>query len=390
FVTMLVYLFAGRRCVRDTELTDAQAKRYSPRRLRVIMINAAATGAIAVFAVACILQGLGQIYVETKYGQDTLNTVIRQMDQSATAVDNENDRQQERWYVSHGQSMASLLNAHKDFATRETLQRWCDILNIDFIMLFDATGNETLCNRDYSGFTLNKGLGNNSTDFQRLLLGIPSIVHEASTDATTGLERQIIGVTLPMGDGSHGALIMALLPEQIQNVGSATDRNSQLAAMTAEGAECFVVDESSGTVIHTSDETLQGAKILERGLSEKSLRDSYMDFGTLDGDECYVMTARDGANIFYYTVKSSVLFQSVLKYGGIAAALYVLVAALLLLIFFHKYTQEAYESAATVTDAGGVPFRWGSEALEAEDDDESPGSLGTKKLKYSQAAEQRL
>ena len=73
-VTMLVYLFAVRRCVRDTELTDAQAKRYSPRRLRVIMINAAATGAIAVFAVACILQGLGQIYVETKYGQDTLNT----------------------------------------------------------------------------------------------------------------------------------------------------------------------------------------------------------------------------------------------------------------------------------------------------------------------------
>ena len=130
--------------MRDTELTNAQAKRYSPRKLRVIMISAAATGVIAVFAVASILQGLGQIYVETKYGQDTLAMFIRQMDQSTTAVDEEDARQQEEWYVYHGQSMASLLNVHEGFATRETLQRWCDILNIDFIMLFDADGNEML------------------------------------------------------------------------------------------------------------------------------------------------------------------------------------------------------------------------------------------------------
>ena len=390
FVTMLVYMFAVRRCVRDTELTNAQAKRYSPRKLRVIMISAAATGVIAVFAVASILQGLGQIYVETKYGQDTLAMFIRQMDQSVTAVDEEDARQQEEWYVYHGQSMASLLNAHQGFATRETLQRWCDILNIDFIMLFDANGNETLCNRDYSGFTLNKGLGNNSSDFHRLLLGIPSIVHEASTDATTGLERQIIGVTLPMADGAHGALIMALLPEHMQNVGGSTNLNSQLAAMTVEGAECFVVDEASNTVTHTSDDALQGARILERGLSEKSLRDGYMDFGTLDGDECYVMTARNGNNIYYYAVRCSTLFQSVLKFGGIAAVLYGLVAAVMLLIFFRDYTQRAYDNAATVTDSGDVPFRWGGEALEAEDVDEGPGSVRTKKLKYTQAAEQRL
>ena len=43
-----------------------------------------------------------------------------------------------------------------------------------------------------------------------------------------------------------------------------------------------------------------------------------------------------------------------------------------------------------MTDSGDVPFRWGGEALEAEDVDEGPGSVRTKKLKYSQAAEQRL
>ncbi len=68
FVTMVVYMFAVRRCVRETVLTKGQAKRYSPRKLRIRMICAAVTGAIAVFAVACTLQGIGQIYVETKYG----------------------------------------------------------------------------------------------------------------------------------------------------------------------------------------------------------------------------------------------------------------------------------------------------------------------------------
>ncbi len=390
FVTMLVYMFAVRRCVRETVLTNAQARRYSPRKLRVIMINAAATGTIVVFAVATILQGLGQIYVETKYGQDTLNAAVRRMNQSNAAVENEDDRQQEEWYVYHGQRMASLLKAHGGFATRERLQSWCDILNIDFIMLFDADGNETLCNRDFSRFTLNEGLGSDSSDFRRLLLGVPSIVHEASTDSTTGLERQFIGVTLPMADGSHGALIMALLPGQIQDVGGSTNLNSQLAAMTVEGAECFVVDETSYRVIHTSDTALQGARILERGMPEKSLRDGYMDFGTLDGDDCFILTARSGNNIFYYTVKYSALFHSVLIFGGFAAVLYGIVAALILLIFFRQYKQVTYESAVTVMDSGEALSLWDSGVPGAEDDDALPDPLGTKMRRLSQSAEKRL
>ena len=67
-VTMLVYVFAVRRCVRDEVLSAAQATRYSPRKLRVRMVCAVVTGAIAVFAVASILQGVSQIYIEVKYG----------------------------------------------------------------------------------------------------------------------------------------------------------------------------------------------------------------------------------------------------------------------------------------------------------------------------------
>ena len=390
FVTMLVYMFAVRRCVRDTVLTQGQANRYSPRKMRIRMISAAVTGTIAVFAVASILQGISQIYIETQYGQDTLDTVIRQMAQLNSAVDDEDDRQQEEWYVYHGQRMAELLEAQDGFATKETLQRWCDILNIDFIMLFDAEGNETLCNKDYSGFTLNRGLGSDSSDFRRLLLGIPSIIHETSTDATTGLERQIIGVTLPLADDAHGALIMALVPGQIRSIGGSPDINTQLAAMTTEDARCFIVDEASNVVVYSSDPALVGAKILERGLTEKSLRDGYMDFGTVDDDDNFILTARDESSIFYYTIKCRALLRSVLKFGMYAAVLYLIGVVVLLLILFRGYTQEAYEGIATVKDPDdGISSRR-YEDLEAEDDDEGSETVRTLKIHLRQTAGKRL
>jgi len=391
FVTMLVYMYAVRRCVRDTVLTGSQAKRYNPRKLRMRMISAVVASAIAVFAIAVILQGVGQIYVEAKYGKDTLDTVIRQMNQGTSAVDDEDDRQQEAWYVFHGQHMASLLKAHDGFATKERLQSWCDILNIDFIMLFDAEGNETLCNRDYSGFTLNKGLGSDPSDFRRLLLGIPSIVHEVSKDTTTGLERQMIGVTLPMADGSHGALVMALLPGQIRDTGGSTDINGQLAAMTMQGTKCFVVNESENEVVYSSDEALVGAKILERGLPEKSLRDGYMDLGMVDDDKCFIQTARNANNIFYHAVKFEALSGSLLKFGGIAAVLYMLGAAVLLFVFFREYTQKAFESTAMVADSGnGLPSRWGAVAAADEDDDEESEARRVVKLKIDPSTERIL
>ena len=105
------------------------------------------------------------------------------MGQTVYSMEDEDDRQQGEWYVYFGERMASLLALHPEFATPEGQQNWCDILNIDFIMLFDDEGRQTLCNRDYSSFTLSRGLVENSADFRRLLLGIPSIVHEVSADS---------------------------------------------------------------------------------------------------------------------------------------------------------------------------------------------------------------
>jgi small conductance mechanosensitive channel len=160
--------------------------------------------------------------------------------------------------------------------------------------------------------------------------------------------------------------------------------------MTTEDARCFIVDEASNVVVYSSDPALVGAKILERGLTEKSLRDGYMDFGTVDDDDNFILTARDESSIFYYTIKCRALLRSVLKYGLFAAVLYLIGVVVLLLILFRGYTQEAYEGIATVKDPDdGISSRR-YEDLEAEDDDEGSETVRTLKIHLRQTAGKRL
>ena len=142
--------------------------------------------------------------------------------------------------------------------------------------------------------------------------------------------------------------------------------------------------------VYSSDPALVGAKILERGLTEKSLRDGYMDFGTVDDDDNFILTARDESSIFYYTIKCRALLRSVLKYGMYAAVLYLIGVVVLLLILFRGYTQEAYEGIATVKDPDdGISSRR-YEDLEAEDDDEGSETVRTLKIHLRQTAGKRL
>ena len=74
-------------------------------------------------------------------------------------------QQEEKLYVDHGERIASLIARDPEAAGREKLQEYCDLFGIDYIMLFDQDGIETVSSADYVGFTMDAGLGENSADF---------------------------------------------------------------------------------------------------------------------------------------------------------------------------------------------------------------------------------
>ena len=121
----------------------------------------------------------------------------------------EEKRNAEQRNIDHGEKLVSLFTEYPDLVSREKLKEYSDLFGFDYMMLFDTGGKEILSDSDYIGMTMDAGLGENSRDFRRLLLGVPSIIHEASTDPVTGLTRQFAGVRMPLtkpsGEPGYGA-----------------------------------------------------------------------------------------------------------------------------------------------------------------------------------------
>lgn len=349
-VNLIVYVMSVQRYVREHVITPEQAARYNPGKLRVRMINAGVIGTLAVFVVSMIVAGVGQLFLELKDGRETLRVFSKQLEQVDQYQTEALERNQENWYVHYGEDMASLLSSYPTLATPETLQRYCDILGVDFIMLFDNQGYETLCNRDYVGFTLDKGLGENSSDFRRLLYGMPSIVHAASTDSITGLERQMIGVKLPASDNGtkHGALVMALLPEQTKRTTDLYQLDEKSALFAMSGTRCIAVDAETGVIQHDSEDEMVGRSIVECGLNEKSLQDGYMDFDVVDGRRHFVVTTKHDDSVYYYMLEADRMFGKAIKYGLVSTLLFALATAIILLYVLVGYKDALYAEWAVV------------------------------------------
>ena len=351
YVTGIVYLISIRNYVRENVLTEDQAEKYHPAKIRRRIEYSSLVGILAVFAVAMILLAGHHITLEIRYGRDSLGVFSDQLEEYELKREKEIAQKEAEWYVRYGNRMASLLSEYPQLAVSDKLREFCDILKIDYIMLFDASGKETLCSKDYIGFTLENDLGKNSSDFCRLLQGVPAVIHEPSSDNTTGLERQLIGVKMPDGKraGRYGALIMAVLPKQIAAGGRVIDPNTQLALMEADGSFCFAAYNSTGEVFISGKPSLIGKRITALGLEKESLDTGYMDFERLDGTRYYIVTKSYNDITFFYAAESSVMFRYDYLCAAVSALLFLLGFAVLMGYLLKNYSEKSFEEWAVVS-----------------------------------------
>ncbi len=344
FVAFTVYTTSVQRTIADREVSEEVARHYRPERVRRRMVSVGLLSIVATFLCALMIESLGQMYADLRYGKDTLALFSERLERENLDRQRESTQEEEEWIVYYGENLASLLSAYPELNTRETLEKSCEILDVDYIMLFDSRGRETLCSRDYTGFRLDDERYGELEDFQRLLHGIPSIVHEVQTDGMTGLERQMIGVTLPGAPGStmHGALLMALLPERTSAFASAFDGGVFQVPSSTRGTVCFAADPVTGEILYSSEPVLLGRTITECGLPESSLQDGFMDFASILGSDYLAITSRDDECIYYYAAQSDAMVVRILRDGAIASLLFAVALALLLLFLLGGYNEKAY------------------------------------------------
>ena len=345
FAAVTVYVTSVQHRTAEHVLTAEEKAHYSSDSLRKRMITVGILGAVAVFLVAVLVESVGQLYMELRYGQDTLRLFAGQVEKENQDRFYRVSGEEESWILRYGEEMAPLLSKHPEMAAPEKLQEYCDILGIEYLMLFNSEGNEVACNKDYVGFSLGDSPEDELYDFRRLLHGVSGIVHEAALDGKTGLESQLIGVKIPAVEpGSlHGALIMALLPDRAGGVDHALEGDKTLSLETARGTNCFAADAETGEILYAGNASMLGKTIRECGLPDNSLQDGYMDLTTIGGTKVLVITVREGGCVYYYAVESGTMFERVLLYGLLAALLFAVVLALLLVFLLRGDNQKAQD-----------------------------------------------
>lgn len=345
FVTVIVYASAEQLYVMEHVLNKEEEERYNPTKLRRRVVCAGVAGAVAILLISFVTQAVGQMRQQVRYGSDMLQIMSGQLEQSVQEQQLRLKEEQESWYVRYGERIVSFMEEAPEKVTVEKLRDFREILQADFIMLFDSAGKEYLCSNSYSGFSIDKGLGENSSDFRRLLMGISAIVHDVSVDSTTGLERQMIGLSMaaPDAPGKHGAMIMALLPEQTSVLDYTDNINTEMALINTEETISFSADKATGKILYAGDPTMVGKSVTDYGLSEKSLKGGILDFYTIAGIRRFVVTQAYGDSILYYAAAFRGLLQEDLLYGLLALLLYIPAIILLSVFLLRHYDAAFYE-----------------------------------------------
>lgn len=345
FIAILALALSAIFLVRREIITASQRRRYGAGRMRMAATVIGVIGLVCVLAVSVFSDALSNLYFTTKANQSALETLERMMAENRDHTQGVT-RQRDEQYLHYCNRVAELLYDYPELKSAGQFSAMCETIGADYLMLFDDRGNELLSNARFVGLSYGKDPESSTYDFRRLISGVPSIVHEPCVDEVTGLDRQLIGVSLDDGDRTNGysSLIMAIEPNGDDSMISTREI---MRSLTTDDSVVFAVDEENGLVVEASDDALIGKRAVDIGLTDGSLRDGFMDFCVLNNGRWYACSrASDGA-IYYYAVRTNLLFENLLRGGLLNAALFAAFYLVLALVLLFGYTEKA------VDDFGG-------------------------------------
>lgn len=142
FITVIVYGASVRDYVRENILNEEQAELYQPRKVRNRLINSGLVGALVIFVIAMVLQAIGHLSNEIGFGREALEVFSTQLERYERRQEKQFSQKEAEWFVHCGERLSALLSECPQLAAAQKLQETCDILKIDYIMLFDASGKK--------------------------------------------------------------------------------------------------------------------------------------------------------------------------------------------------------------------------------------------------------
>ncbi len=142
---------------------------------------------------------------------------------------------------------ADILSANPELQTREELAELSRRMDVEFMVLFDRYGRETVLDSSYVNFQVSKDPNNQSYVFGKLLQGLEYVIQEPMPDEISGQYHQYIGsLMFDLEGNTDGFLQIAVYPDKMEEALAATELPVVLSGVKAGGTGfAFAVDKEA-------------------------------------------------------------------------------------------------------------------------------------------------
>ena len=257
-------------------------------------------GFVAILGIAFYMQTLFALSSQSVMNNsrvDELAATIQQADDRADAL---RSQYSER-YLNKAEVAAYVLEANPDLANKADLQKLADVLQVQYVDIFDEEGNMSVTNSTYSKYTLSDDPNDASYEFRRLLQGVDHVVQDARTDEISGELRQYIGVSLKDDEGNpNGFVQINVRPSRLADLLDSVQIDKVLDGVKV-GADgfAFAINKNDGTFAYYPDSKMIGKTATDCGMTENQLKDGYNDYLTIGGETYYAASAEQGDYYLY-------------------------------------------------------------------------------------------
>ena len=342
-LVLTVWILAARRLMSGNVVTKTQRRLYGAKRMRRVAAFLGAVGFVVVLLAGMFAEALSGIYLSTNNCQSALETLHSMVEENNTHEERLSS-QHSRLYLDYAKRIAALLGYYPDLMTREQLSEMSEAIGADYLMLYDDQGKEILSDAPYVNLTYGEDATSSTYDFRRLMVGVPSIIHNTRVDEVTGLNRQLIGVSMDDGDISdgYGSLIVAIEPGSDSGLLTTDDI---MRSLTAADSAAFAAAKGNGAIVYTTERTFAGKNAVELGMNAAGLRADFMDFFRLGSANWYGCSSEQDGLLYYFAVKTDSVFSHIFIDSLIPGLMFLGAYILLAIVLLEGYTDRRIDAA---------------------------------------------
>ena len=245
-------------------------------------------GFLAVLVATFYMQTLFSLSTVSVNAQERAATIeegmARTNEQAAALTEQYNER-----YLSKAEVASYVLDRNAELKDKDKLQELADVLQVQYLYVFDGEGVLESTNSSYTNFVLSEDPAEQSYEFRKLLQGVDFVIQEPQPDEVSGDLRQYIGVTLHDAQGNaDGFVQLGIRPQRLATLLESVQIDSILDGVKI-GAEgfAFAVDKTAGTFAYHPNAELVGRAATSYGMTDAQLKNGYSDYLTVDGKTYY-------------------------------------------------------------------------------------------------------